>query len=75
LNLQINREASWAHSGSEPHLRTVELTQFGPPKEDTVNVFIHLFESDFFVAEDFTDEDSAFVPTDVSAVVDPSGLE
>jgi hypothetical protein len=38
-------------------------------EEDPVNVLVHLFEPDVFAAKNLTDEDSALVPTDVTAVV------
>jgi hypothetical protein len=53
----------------EPHLGTVELPEFRVAKEDPVYVLVHLFQPDLFVAKYFADENSTFVPADVSAVV------
>ena len=61
--------------GTESHVFAVELAQLGVAEEDPVNVFIHLFEPDVLVAENFPDENSALVPTDASAIVHPPGQE
>jgi hypothetical protein len=45
---------------SEPHLGAVELAQFRVAKENAMHVLIHLFKADFFVAEDFADENPEF---------------
>src|SRR5580658_5371956 len=44
-------------------------------EEDPMHFFIHLFQSDLFVAQHFANEDAALMPTDVSAVVHPPRLE
>jgi hypothetical protein len=44
-------------------------------EEDAMHVLVHLFESDLLVAQDFAHENSAFVPTDVSAVIHSPGLK
>ena len=56
----------------KPRFRSVELTKFGVAEKHTVDVFVHLFQDDLFVAEPFTEEDTTLVPADVSTVVHPS---
>lgn len=59
----------------KPRFRSVELTKFGVAEKHTVDVFVHLFQDDLFVAEPFTEEDTTLVPADVSTVVHPSRSE
>jgi hypothetical protein len=44
-------------------------------EEDPMYVFIHLFEADLLVAQNFAYENPSLVPTDVSAVVHSPSVE
>jgi hypothetical protein len=75
-----SREKIWctmlgAKGRAKPHLGAVELAELGVAEEGSMHVLIHLFQPDFFVAENLADENTALVPANVPAVVHSARLE
>jgi len=60
---------SCSYCRPKPHLRTVELAQLSVMEEDPMHVFVHLFQSDLFIAQNFAHDHPAFVPTNIATVV------
>ena len=74
-DVSTDRQLLCSKHWAEPHFGTVELAQLGIAKENAVYVLIHLLKPNLFVTENFANENSTLVPTDVFAVVYSSSLE
>ena len=71
------RAANSDHSpcSSKTKLFHIELSDLHVSKEDSIKPWRDQFERQLFEAEYLADEDSVFVPADVTAIVDPSQQE
>jgi hypothetical protein len=60
---------------SKTNLFRIEFSDLHVSKEDSIKPRCDQLKCQLFEAEDFADEDSAFVPADIAAIIHPSQKE